>query len=204
MSSHDLNLPNLDEEPKHKSRRPRALIIILTAALMVGASLAITHSLVGSKPTHSTHSRIPNSGVPVPSVVYKTPGLGMRVRDGQFEFTVNKIDCQATHLGNGVLGATAKGKYCQVNITITNVGSNAQLLVSGCQDAYGTGSAKYTDDPVGELYANNNNDPLMGTLNPGSTVTGNLVYDIPTDAVITKLKLHDSPLSVGAWVAILG
>jgi hypothetical protein len=43
---------------------------------------------------------------------------------------------------------------------------------------------------------------FLNQLNPGSTVNGQIAYDVPVGTQLTKLELHDSPFSGGVTVNI--
>jgi hypothetical protein len=58
------------------------------------------------------------------------------------------------------------------------------------------------DDVLAELYANAGNQTLLRQIDPGTEVHGILVFDIPKDARILGLHLHDSPLSEGVTVTV--
>ncbi len=70
----------------------------------------------------------------------------------------------------------------------------AGLLAACCIGAAfaNRGKLKVADESGQKVWVNK--------INPGNTLTGNIVFDIPTDAKITSLELHDSALSRGATV----
>lgn len=203
--SHD-PLPSLDEPALHprRTRHIRQGIIGLAAlatmlALCIGVAVACSRQ---QSPT-ATIRHTPTTHTATPTIKH-TAGMGDPIRDGSMEFVVNRIDCHATHLGDGILGITATGKFCQVNITVKNISDTPQVFITADQKAYGNDKQTYSANTVAELYANNNSDPLLGTISPGDSTTGNLVYDIPPNSAIIKLKLRGSTSSNGAWVVILG
>ena len=46
------------------------------------------------------------------------------------------------------------------------------------------------------------NDVFLNQINPGNTVKGVLVYDMPKGAVPASIELHDSMFSGGATVSL--
>jgi hypothetical protein len=63
------------------------------------------------------------------------------------------------------------------------------------------GAASYDADSEAGMYVNGNeNSVLLNNINPGSAVTGKVVFDIPPGARLTGLELHDSGFSDGVDV----
>ena len=83
---------------------------------------------------------------------------------------------------------------------MTNIGTKPHTLDSASQTAAGETGATYATDGVAELYANSEHQPFLNEINPGNQVSGVLVFDIPTDATLASLELHDSPLSGGVII----
>ncbi|MBK5248977.1 MAG: DUF4352 domain-containing protein, partial [Actinomycetales bacterium] len=46
------------------------------------------------------------------------------------------------------------------------------------------------------------NDTFFTEINPGNTVEGTIVFDVPADAVPATLELHDSMFSGGVSVTL--
>lgn len=132
----------------------------------------------------------------------KTPTIGKPVRDGKFEFTVEKVKCGVSKVGDSLLSDKAQGQFCLVTLKVRNIGSEAQTFDDSSQYAFGTSGAKYDSDTAAGLDANNGTATFLDDINPGNSVTGIIVYDIPKTAHITKLELHDSPFSGGVTVTV--
>ncbi|GAA5199582.1 hypothetical protein GCM10023322_75510 [Rugosimonospora acidiphila] len=128
--------------------------------------------------------------------------VGQPVRDGKFEFTVQKIQCGATKVGDSVLNKTAQGQFCMVTLKVANIGKEAQTFDDSSQKAYGADGAQFSADSTAGLYANSNDETFLNQINPGNTVTGTVIFDIPKTAKLAKLELHDSPFSGGVTVAV--
>ena len=52
------------------------------------------------------------------------------------------------------------------------------------------------------MYANPNNEVFLNEINPGNQVVGIVVFDIPKDARIIGLELHDSSFSDGVRIVL--
>jgi hypothetical protein len=130
----------------------------------------------------------------------KAVGLNESVRDGKFEFTVSGVDCSKTTLGTDPVSTQANGVFCLVSVHVQNIGDQAQTLDSTSQVAYDAQGKKYSTDTEASFYLDNAGDALFNQLNPGTSVDGTLIYDVPTGTTLTKLELHDSAFSGGVTV----
>lgn len=131
----------------------------------------------------------------------KSAGIGTKVRDGKFEFTVTGVDCSKTKVGDDVLNTTAQGKFCIVSVTVANIGDQAQTFDGGDQKAY-VGKVEFSDDGTAEMYINSDNQTFLQDINPGNSVKGKLIFDVPKSTKLTEVELHDSPFSGGVRVAL--
>jgi hypothetical protein len=126
-------------------------------------------------------------------------GLNQAARDGKFEFTVTGQDCSKNTIGTSPLSKTAQGTFCVVSLTVKNIGNEAQLLDASSQKALDAAGKEYSADSSAAMYMGDTNT-FLNQLNPGSTVTGQIAYDVPVGTKLTKLELHDSPFSGGVTV----
>lgn len=126
--------------------------------------------------------------------------VGDPVRDGNFEFVVQKMQCGVSRIGSADFGADAQGQYCLVTMSVKNVKSDSQTFDSSNQLAFDTNGRKFDSDPDGDLYTDGGESAFLNDINPGNRVTGTVVFDVPRTAKITKLELHDSMFSGGVTV----
>ena len=176
-------------KPKGKEMKR---LIILSVLLLVACAPA-QRQVVKSIPT------------PTPTVgttVAPTTGLNKPFRDGKFEFTVTKMECGKTQIGGTYLNKKAQGQFCLVTLNVKNIGNEARMLDSSSQEASGPNGVKYKADGVASMYANPNNEVFLNEINPGNQVVGIVVFDIPKDARIIGLELHDSSFSDGVRIVL--
>ena len=123
-------------------------------------------------------------------------------RDGRFEFTVDSMECGDTEIGDeNTFAETAQGEYCLVTITVENIGDEARTLDVLSQSARDTEDREYeADDSL--AAAIEYDEVWYNTINPGNTVEGVLVYDVPDGTELVELELHDAALSDGVTVSI--
>lgn len=121
-------------------------------------------------------------------------------RDGNLEFTVRQIECGVDRIGDAFVSQTAVGQFCLVEMTIRNVGDRPATFSDSLQRAYGTDGARFGADTGAGILANAEQQVFLNEINPGNRVTGVVVYDIPPDARIAELELHESEHSPGVRV----
>jgi hypothetical protein len=176
----------------------RSKINVYTVGIAIAIMLGLC--LMGVALIATTASG-PGRGNPVADDVEPaTAGLNQAVRDGKFEFTVTKIDCGKTQVGSQYSLQKAQGQYCLVSITVKNIGDKAQMFDSSNQHAYNATGAKYDTDGLAAIYLDGDSRSFLEDINPGNTVNGVVVFDIPKGASIVALELHDSAFSGGVTV----
>ena len=130
------------------------------------------------------------------------PGIGAKVRDGKFQFTVTKVT-HAKRIGSRYLGQAAQGEYTILHITVTNIGSQAQNLDDSAQFVYDARGRKFSADSTADIYANgSSNSVFFNQINPGNTVHGKIAFDLPKGDTAVKAELHDSVFSGGVTVKL--
>lgn len=132
-----------------------------------------------------------------------TAKLNEVARDGKFEFTVASVECGKPSVGtNEYLTKRAQGQFCLVTVTAKNIGSEAQTFDSSSQYLYDAANSKFSADGTASLYANPQGSTFLNQINPGNSVNGILVFDIPKDKTPVTAELHDSPFSGGVKVTL--
>lgn len=173
--------------PRRKSKLPWILgILAAVAACCIGGIILVAALGDDTTPAGNTAT---------------TVGLNQPTRDGKFEFTVTKIECGKSVLGSGITAKKAQGQFCLVTMTVKNIGNEARTFDAGSQNAYGIGNVKYGADGAATIWLDDANSFLVD-INPGNSVTGQVAFDIPKDAKIVKLELHDSLFSGGVTVTV--
>lgn len=130
------------------------------------------------------------------------PGLGTPVRDGKFEFTVTAVEDGGTEVGGEFLKEQAQGTFRLVHVTVTNIGTEPQTLFDSNQKIIDDQGRSFEPNSTAGLYLDSNQNVWITPVNPGNTVTGILVFDMPTDATPVAIELHDSAFSGGVTVSL--
>ena len=105
-------------------------------------------------------------------------GIGDPVRDGKFEFTVTKVE---------------KG--------VAQVGDEPQTFFGSNQQLSDSEGRTFNADDGAAIYLGESN-ALLEEINPGNTVKGIVVFDVPKDAQLASIDLHDSAFSGGVEVSL--
>ena len=128
--------------------------------------------------------------------------MGKPAKDGKFEFTVTGMKCGVAGVGPAHFGQKAQGEFCLLDVTIKNVGESAEVFADVSQNAYDAQGAEYASDSGAATWANKDYSTFLETINPGNTVKGKLVFDVPKGAKLTSVVLHESMFSAGVRVPL--
>ena len=178
---------------------------ILTVVIAVVLLIIIAGALGGDKTkttTTTTKTVTSNDSTKKESKTETVAKKGEAVRDGKFEFTVNSVTCGKSSVGDQYLNKNAQGQYCLVNVTVKNIGTEAQTFDSSNQFAFDAQGAKFSSDSAASFYANPQGSTFLNEINPGNSVTGDLVFDMPKDKQPVTVVLHDSAFSSGVKVNV--
>ena len=104
-------------------------------------------------------------------------------------------------IGDSTFGVAAQGQFLLVHVTVTNVGDEAQYFDSSSQKLLDGQGRTHSADSTAAIYLPDSNS-FLTSINPGNTVEGVVVFDIPADATPASIELHDSPFSGGVTVAL--
>ncbi|MFD2025066.1 DUF4352 domain-containing protein [Promicromonospora aerolata] len=129
------------------------------------------------------------------------PGVGDAVRDGKFEFTVTKVEPGVREIGDEFLSQEAQGQFVLVHLTVENIGNESQYFDGNNVTAYDAKNREFAADTEAAIYLDDSNS-FLNEINPGNSVEGVVVFDVPADVELSKLELHDSAFSGGAEVTL--
>lgn len=177
---------------------------ILTGILVLVVLGVIVSAAGGGTDTSSNQAN--NSGSSDTSASEKsaatTAKIGEAARDGKFEFTVTAFKCGAKTLGdNEFLREEAQGQFCVMDVTVKNIGNEAQTFFTSEQKVKNAEGQEFSNDTSAEI-AVAGGDAWVNEINPGNTAKGKVVFDVPADATIVSAELHDSSFSNGVEVSL--
>lgn len=131
------------------------------------------------------------------------PGIGDDVQDGKFEFTVTGVETGVAEVGDEYLNEQAQGQFVLVHMTVHNIGDQAQMLDGTNQKLVDTQGREHSADGSAAIYLGDTGT-FLNDINPGNSVDGTVVFDIPADAEPASIILHDSMFSGGVTVSLAG
>lgn len=182
-------------------------VIVLAQAVSGGddpAPAAVTKPAASASP--DAQSALPEQPAETdepaePKEPDQTAKLGTAVRDGQFEFTVTKVQAGVAKIGSDMFGEKAQGQFVLVHVTVENIGDEAQYFSDSDQKVQDAKGREFSADTGAALYVEDN-DVFLNEINPGNTVKGVLVYDMPKNTRPASIELHDSAFSGGVTVRL--
>lgn len=175
---------------------------ILTLILAIIALIVIVKSTGGNKSTTNTSASKGTASSQTKKATLAK--LNEAANDGKFEFTVSAVKCGVPSVSDssGYVTKAAQGQYCLMTVAVKNIGDKQQIFSESDQKLLNASNQEYSTDTTATLYNGNNSDAFVSEINPGNTVTGVLVYDIPKDQTPVTAELHDSAFSSGVKVSL--
>jgi Domain of unknown function (DUF4352) len=200
--------------PKRKRRWP-VVAGVIAAVIVV---FAILGSLGGdpgpSQPTvaasdpaaaeesSSTPAEKASKPAPKPKPTVRPAGVGDKVTDGGYEFTVTDVKDGPKRIGSEDFGHSPQGRFIYVYVTVTNNGDEPGMFhdsqVTGVDDK----GRKLNADGEATIYLGEESGAFLNEINPGNTVKGLVVFDVPKASDLVSVELHESSISRGVVVAV--
>ncbi|GAB4587621.1 DUF4352 domain-containing protein [Nocardia sp. IFM 10818] len=185
--------------PPKKSNTLKIILIVLAAIVVL---CGIGGALTGKNDKASRGTSPTGSPAAAPAEDKPTPGLNTPVRDGKFEFVVTEVQSGIRTVGtNEFLQQTAQGAYTIVSLTIRNTSDKPYGFSPANQDLYDTQNRKFGNDAAAAINLQADTS-LYANINPGNTVTAQIVFDLPADSTPDHIVLHDSMFSGGVTVSL--
>lgn len=124
----------------------------------------------------------------------KQYGIGEVVKVGKVDYLINSVEV-TKQIGGEYVNTTAKDTFLIIDISITNNEKEALNVADSFFKLF-NGENEYSSDSTGAIYLNDNSI-IFKELNPGVTLQGKIVFDVP-EAVATA---NESNLQVqtGVW-----
>lgn len=208
-------------EPATKSKNWFARHKIITTTVVVFAVLIIAAAIGGNGGSSSTSaassgtatapvntsapaapSAAATSKAPATTKAAPAPGLKTPVRDGKFQFVVNSVKTGVATIGDSGFDMKAQGQFVLISVSVTNIGNESQLFDASNQVLLDASGKQYSASSEAAIYLPSAQQAFLEDINPGNSVTGTLVYDVPKTMVPAAIELHDSMFSGGVTVRL--
>jgi hypothetical protein len=122
----------------------------------------------------------------------ETAKIGEKVRDGGYQFTVTKVTCGVSRVGDQYMGEKAQGQFCMVKLRVKNVSDEPINFSSENQALVDTKGKTYSPDDEAWIYVDDS-DPF-GEINPGNTLKTTVPFDVSK-----RVKPDYLLLKAGVW-----
>jgi archaellum component FlaG (FlaF/FlaG flagellin family) len=192
--------PQPPQEPKKKRGALKVILIVVGCFVALLVLLGACVAAIGGDDTAAPPPSGEGSAASEPSPkasqppAEKTYKIGEKATDDDYQFTVTKIKCGVSQVGDSVSNEKAQGQFCLVSLRIKNVGNDAINFSDQNQTLIDTKGKNYSPDDEAWVYTEDGN--VMGEINPGNTLKTIVPFDIPKKAEPDYLLLK-----AGVWGA---
>src|SRR5664279_2100636 len=184
------NVRDLPPAPVKKKHHKFLWAVLVLA--VIGVIIGVSAAGKGCTPAASA----PAAAAPAAS------GVGTSVRDGKFEFTVQKVQPSVASLGTADLGVKPQGSFTVVTLKVANIGDEPQTFFDSNVKGFDSTGREFSPSSSAAVYLPDNGTAFLAEINPGNSVTGKVVFDVPKAAKLVSVELHDSALSDGVAVPL--
>jgi hypothetical protein len=134
-----------------------------------------------------------------PEATKATAKVGETVQDGDLAFTATAVTT-ANSLGNSYTSSKAQGIFYVVTLKIENKGKETKTVDSSMitlTDSQGRKFDRSIEGQTAKGLSQGKVDLFLQQVQPGLSVTGDIVFDIPKDATGLKLLVKGSFFGAG-------
>lgn len=171
-------------------RRHPVLTVIL-ALIILGIIIGLTGKK-GQSPSTA-------GGNPTSQETKATAKIGETVQDGDLAFTATSV-ATASSLGNSLTSTKAQGIFYVITLEIENKGKETKTIDSSMITLTDSQDRKFDRSIEGQTakgLSQGKVDLFLQQVQPGLSVTGDIVFDIPKDATGLKLAVKSSLFGTG-------
>lgn len=209
---HHPGAPSQRKRPWYK--RPGCLIplLLVLGLLFFGscvAALAGAGDIDNATPAPAPGATQPPGQQESPEQTAEETGapakVGDTVKAGNFQFVVSKPKCGVAAVGPQGFEQKAQGQYCIVPMTVENTGTEPEMFGDDKVTGY-IGGSEYKADTMATMYAdqeaNGQSSSFLQNVNPGNSVKGSIVFDLPKDKSLDAVELKENIFSQGTRVSL--
>lgn len=127
--------------------------------------------------------------------------IGDAVTSGHFKFTVTNVQKGISLIGDSDFGEKAQGQFVFVSVKVTNVGDSSEMFMGSDQKLFDRAGKEYSADDDAAMYLDDSNS-FLEDINPGNTVTGKIVFDVPKTVTPKYIEFSGALFSSSVKVAL--
>ena len=191
--------PKKDQRPWFKKKRYILLLVILIIGAGRAGSSGSSDEASTSSSAEVTATESPTESATPEEV--KIAKIGDKVTEGDFAITVTNLKCGIARVGNSTFGATAQGQFCKVFITAENVGKSASTIYADDFKLISIDDKEFSPDAGNSIYLDEKNI-FIEEINPGNSLKGVGLFDIPKGAELDRLTFKDGIFTSGVQVSL--
>lgn len=167
-----------------RKRRPAvpAVLAVVGILLALGGGVYLASDAFQS----STVSTAPTTTVP-------TARIGAEVTQRGLTYLVRSFECRGRQVGVGEGSLTAEGRYCFLDLKVSNTGDDPALFPGAEQFLIDSAGRRYAPDvPATFTHSpeRRSSSLMFAQLNPGMEFDGVLVYDVGEAASVEYAELY--------------
>lgn len=193
-------------QPVIVQKRGGGCLKALLIGVVVLVGLAALGALLGGGPDESGVTTVASApdepDEPDEKKKPKQAGIGDVVKDGKFSFKVTKVEKGLSQVGEGFTVSKAQGQYVLIHLTVKNIGDEAQMFHDSSQKLIDAKGRQFDADSGAAVLGLKDSNAFLNNINPGNTVKGILLFDVPKNVKLRAVELHDSVFSDGVTVAL--
>jgi hypothetical protein len=188
--------PTQPAAPPQEPKKKRGVLKWIPLGILVVIILVAGVASCGGGQDTATPPATSGSSEPDPAespAEEETYQVGEKAVDDDYQFTVTKIKCGVSRVGDTYSNEKAQGQFCLVSMRVKNIGNDAINFSSENQALIDTKGKNYSPDDEAWIYIDS--DPF-GEINPGNTLKTVVPFDVPR-----KVKPDYLLLKAGVWGA---
>ena len=108
---------------------------------------------------------------------------------------MQSVECDVPSIGRPGFLREADGAYCLIPVEVRNIGRESRQLNEWQVALHDSAGERHNADVAARWFLEQGN--LWESVDPGASVQGTMVFDIPAGAQPVRLEFHDTLLSSG-------
>ena len=173
-----------------------ALVVLIIIGIISGNKSGNTST--------SSSSNTANSGQDTKQEEVKVAGLNETVQDDDLAFTVTGVDKEQV-LGNQFTQKTAQGTFYVISLKVENTGNKTVTFNTSQAKVVDSKNREFEysiDGQTAKGMAQGHVDLFLQQIQPSLSVSGDLVFDLPTDIKNPVLVLKGGLFSQGVKIKL--
>lgn len=131
-------------------------------------------------------------------------GIGDTVTSGKLDVTVLSLEEVGATVGGQYLQETAQGRYVRIEARVANSGTDPKLFTINAFTILDEEGRKFNADSMATITADPEANTWVTEINPGNSVQGGVLFDLPEGAVPVTLEVSGGVFSGAEQISLQG